>query len=207
MKRSHHYDLISWGYEYFTEKLHGGHRLEAIDLLRLQAGQTVLDVPCGTGANFPLLEPRIGASGHICGCDFSAGMLARGRSKVAAAGWENLTLVQADARVLTPELLGSPTIDAAICMLGLSVVPDWELAFERMYDLLKTGGRFVVMDLYLQGKRTSWLADRYYRIIAQAHSTRRFWEPLERRVEDFEKIDHKWFGGVARIVAGTKPLT
>ncbi|MGH8861064.1 MAG: class I SAM-dependent methyltransferase [Jatrophihabitantaceae bacterium] len=205
MKRIHHYDLISWGYEYFTEKLHGGHRIEAIELLRLANGQTVLDVPCGTGANFPLLEERVGAVGRILGCDYSPGMLARARAKVTRPGWDNVRLLETDARAVTPELLGSPTVDAVICMLGLSVVPDWELVFQRMYDVLRPGGRIVVMDLYLDGKRTSWLADRYYRLIAQAHSTRRFWEPLEKRVHDFEVIEHQWFGGVAKIVAGTKP--
>lgn len=205
MKRIQHYDLISWGYEYFTEKLHGAHRVEAIELLRLEAGQTVLDVPCGTGANLPLLQRRA-ALRQIIECDYSAGMLARARAKVAKSGWQNVTLIQADARHLTPDLLGSPTIDAAICMLGLSVVPDWRLVFDRIYDLVKPGGRVVVMDLYLDGKRTSWLANRYYRLIAKADSTRRFWEPLEQRVPDFESIDHEWFGGVAKIASGTKPL-
>jgi ubiquinone/menaquinone biosynthesis C-methylase UbiE len=199
-----HYDVISRPYEYFTEKLHGGHRREAIELLRVGPGQTVLDVPCGTGANFPLLEPRLGPIGQILGVDYSKGMLARARSKIGRFGWENVRLQQADARVLTAEQLGSPEIDAVICMLGLSVVPEWELAFGRMYDLLRPGGRFVAMDLFLDGKTTSWIANKYYGLIAQAHSTRRFWEPLEQRVDDFETIEHEWFGGVAKIVAGTK---
>jgi ubiquinone/menaquinone biosynthesis C-methylase UbiE len=46
----HHYDVISWGYDYYTELLHGRHRREAVHLLRLEPGQSVLDVPCGTGA-------------------------------------------------------------------------------------------------------------------------------------------------------------
>lgn len=200
-----HYDVISWGYEYFTELLHGRHRLEAVDLLRLQPGQSVLDVPCGTGANFPLLEERVGPSGRIVGSDFSAGMLARGRAKVAKAAWPNVDLVQADAREITAGLLGVEEVDAVICMLGLSVVPDWEVAFERMYGVLRPGGRCVIMDLYLEGKRTSGLANKYYEVIAQAHSRRRFWEPLEADALDFTTVEHSWFGGVAKIVAGTKP--
>jgi ubiquinone/menaquinone biosynthesis C-methylase UbiE len=205
MKRAFHYDLISGVYEYLTEKLHGGHRIEALELLGPEAGQTVLDVPCGTGANFPLLERSLGPSGRIIGSDYSRGMLARGGTKIAKAGWDNINLIQADARDLTPELIGSPAVDGVICMLGLSVIPEWEVAFDRMYDLVKPGGRVVVMDLYLEGKVTSSLANGYYRVIAQAHSRRRFWEPLERRVDDFESIEHQWFGGVAKIVAGTKP--
>lgn len=200
-----HYDVISWGYEYFTEKLHGGHRLKAVELLRLEPGQAVLDVPCGTGANFPLLEERVGPTGSIIGSDFSAGMLARGQAKVTKAGWTNVRLVQADARELSAEALGAEQVDAVICMLGLTVVPDWEVAFERMYAVLRPGGRCVIMDLYLDGRATSGIANRYYEVIAQAHSRRRVWEPLERDAEDFTTVDHGWFGGVARIVAGTKP--
>lgn len=200
-----HYDVISWGYEYFTELLHGRHRREAVGLLRLEPGQSVLDVPCGTGANFPLLQERIGPSGHVVASDFSAGMLARAQAKVGKAEWGNVRLVQADAREITAEALGVTEVDAVICMLGLSVVPDWEVAFERMYGVLRPGGRCVIMDLYLDGRPTSGLANRYYEVIAQAHSRRRFWEPLQADAIDFATSDHGWFGGVARIVAGTKP--
>ena len=102
-------------------------------------------------------------------------------------------------------MVGPPTFDAAICMLGLSVVPDWPDVFQRMFDLVRPGGRVVVMDLYLDGKRTSSVANHYYRLLAQADSRRRFWEPLEAQVDDLDVVDHRWFGGVARIAAGTKP--
>jgi SAM-dependent methyltransferase len=116
-----------------------------------------------------------------------------------------VTLIEADARVLDAELTGTSEFDAAICMLGLSVVPDWTDVFQRMFDLVRPGGRVAVMDLYLDGKRTSAAANTYYRLLAQADSRRRFWEPLAELVPDLEMIDHNWFGGVARVVAGTKP--
>lgn len=201
-----HYDAFSVVYEYGTEKLHGGHRRQALDLLRLGPGDTVLDVPTGTGANLPLLMERVGPTGHVVAVDYSPGMLARARRKVEAAGWDNVTLVEADARLLTGELIGTEFVDTAICMLGLSVIPDWQDVFERIYRLVRPGGRVVIMDLYLDGKRTSGLACRYYKALAQADQRRRFWEPLESLVDDFEVVDHDWFGGVARIVAGTKPI-
>ena len=202
---SRHYDLIAWGYESLTELLHGRHRLQAVELLRLRPGHSVLDVPCGTGANLPLLEERVGPSGRVLASDFSAGMLARAQAKVDRAGWGNATLVQADARQLSGEDVGVDAVDAVICMLGLTVIPDWERAFDRMWNLLAPGGRFVIMDLYLDGTPLSGVANRYYRVIAQADSRRRFWEPLGGRVPDLEMHDHRWFGGVARIVAGTRP--
>ncbi|TYP90782.1 class I SAM-dependent methyltransferase [Blastococcus xanthinilyticus] len=200
-----HYDVLSWVYEYGTELLHGGHRREAIDLLRLEPGATVLDVAAGTGANFPLLIERIGASGRICAIDYSPGMLARAAAKVRKTGWDNVDLIEADARTLDAELVGLPQVDAAICVLGLSVVPDWREVFERMFGLVRSGGRVVVMDLNLDGKRTSGVANAYYRRLAQADSRRRFWEPLQSQADDVELIDHTWFGGVARIAGGTKP--
>jgi ubiquinone/menaquinone biosynthesis C-methylase UbiE len=200
-----HYDVFAWFYEWGTEKLHGRHRREAIELLRLQSGATVLDVPTGTGASIPLLRSQVGATGRVVAVDYSPGMLARARSKVDKAGWDNVALVEADARKLDGDLLGVDRVDAAICMLGLTVVPDWRAVFQRVFDLVRPGGRITVMDLYLDGKRTSDVANTYYRLLAQADSRRRVWEPLEQQADDVEMVDHDWFGGVARIVAGTKP--
>src|SRR5690349_18505789 len=106
-----HYDVFSNFYEYGTEKLHGRHRIAALDL------------PTGTGANLPLLEERIGPTGSIYAIDASPGMLARARTKVDEAGWQNVTLIEADARTLDAAMIGVDQVDAAICMLGLSVVP------------------------------------------------------------------------------------
>jgi ubiquinone/menaquinone biosynthesis C-methylase UbiE len=200
-----HYDVFAWFYEWGTEKLHGRHRREAIDLLRLEPGATVLDVPTGTGASIPLLRSRVGASGRVVAVDYSPGMLARARSKVVQAGWDNVDLVEADARKLSRDLVGVDGVDAAICMLGLTVVPDWREVFQRVFDLVRPGGRIAVMDLYLDGKRTSGVANTYYRLLAQADSRRRVWEPLAEQADDVQTIDHDWFGGVARIAAGTKP--
>lgn len=201
-----HYDVFANFYESGTERLHGRHRLETIDLLHLRPGDSVLDVPTGTGANLPLFLDRIGTEGHVSAIDFSPGMLARARRKVEDNGWTNVDLIEADARRLDAALIGRDQVDAAICVLGMSVVPDWAEVFDRMFALVRPGGRVAVMDLYLDGKRTSGVADTYYRLLAQADSRRRFWEPLERAVGDVEVIDHTWFGGVARVVGGTKPI-
>ena len=199
-----HYEVFSRFYDLVTEPLHHQHRIDAVDLLRLRPGQTVLDVPCGTGANFPLLDRGVTGTGRIVGVDRSPGMLRKARAKVDRAGWCHVTLVEADARIVGPDLLGFVRVDAVISMLGFTVIPDWEAVFERTWELLAPGGRYVVMDLFLDGKRTSRFADALFGVLAQADSTRRFWEPLERRVDDFEVHDDSIFGGVARIVAGTK---
>jgi ubiquinone/menaquinone biosynthesis C-methylase UbiE len=206
MGRIQHYDVFSVVYDATTEPIHRRHRIDAVELLHLRTGQTVLDVPCGTGANFGFLNLAVGRGGRIVGCDYSPGMLARARAKITRAGWDHVGLIETDARLITPDLVGTRQVDAVISMLGMTVMPDWKLVFERTWDLLAPGGRYVIMDLYLDGKRLSRLANGFFKVVANAESTRRFWEPLEARVEDFELHDDPCPGGVARIVAGTKPL-
>jgi ubiquinone/menaquinone biosynthesis C-methylase UbiE len=67
----------------------------AVDRLELEPGQTVLDVACGTGLNFPLLEARVGPGGQIVGIDLSPEMLAQAKDRVNAQGWDNVALIQA----------------------------------------------------------------------------------------------------------------
>lgn len=72
-------------------------RRAAVARLDLAPGQTVLDMGCGTGMSFPLLEEVIGPEGHIVGIDLSPEMLAYARARVARQHWGNVTLVQAAA--------------------------------------------------------------------------------------------------------------
>jgi ubiquinone/menaquinone biosynthesis C-methylase UbiE len=69
----------------------------AVERLELQPRDTVLDVACGTGLAFPLLEERIGEDGRIVGIELSREMLGQARSRVAEEGWRNVTLVEAAA--------------------------------------------------------------------------------------------------------------
>ena len=61
-------------------------RRETIGSLHLQPGQTVLDVACGTGRNFPLILEKIGPSGKLVGVDYTAAMLDRARERVKREG-------------------------------------------------------------------------------------------------------------------------
>jgi SAM-dependent methyltransferase len=69
----------------------------AVERLELQIGDTVLDIGCGTGLAFPLLEERIGEEGRIVGIELSREMLEQARSRVAEEGWQNVMLVEAAA--------------------------------------------------------------------------------------------------------------
>ena len=81
-------------YEARTRLLHHWRR-RAVELLRLRGGEVVIDVGCGTGLCFELLQQRIGPGGTIVGIDASARMLELAGRRVADHGWRNVVLVQA----------------------------------------------------------------------------------------------------------------
>jgi len=70
-------------------------RRRAVARLKLKRGATVLDVGCGTGLSFELLQQGIGHRGRIVGIEQSPEMLDKARSRVARHGWTNVTLLNA----------------------------------------------------------------------------------------------------------------
>ena len=70
-------------------------RLEAVGRLDLRPEDVVIDVACGTGLSFPLIEEGIGPDGRLIGVDLTAEMLQKAQDRVARAGWQNVTLIEA----------------------------------------------------------------------------------------------------------------
>ena len=202
------YDFFSLFYDRALEKRYRSTRAEAVAALSATPGSLVLDVACGTGQNFPLLQQHI-RQGMIIGVDLSGGMLRRAQQRVERAGWINVRLVQADMHTFDAGLLdqhaGRSTVDFVICALGMTVMDDWEGAFRRSYDLLRPGGRMVLFDAYAE----QWvLQTTLSKIAAQADLSRRFWEPLEQAAADFQLVKlpgspHE-FGGRLYLASGTK---
>ena len=84
-KRAYAYDLELAAFEPIRRK--------AIERLQLTPGDAVLDVGCGTGLSFGLLQRAIGACGHIVGIEQCPEMLAKARQRVTDQGWTNVTLI------------------------------------------------------------------------------------------------------------------
>lgn len=121
-------------------------RKSAVQSLGLKKGDTVLEVACGSGRNFPYLIEAVGKEGKIIGVDFSEDMLRAAKILCERHGWSNITLVAQDAAELN---LQKTNFDGVLSILGISAVPDWENTLQRCFDVLKVGGKLVVCDAKL----------------------------------------------------------
>lgn len=116
-------------------------RRRAIAALDLQAGERVLLVGVGTGADLPFLPPGVQA----VGIDLSADMLAKAKQKLPLPGRE-VIILQGDAQQL---LVDEAAFDVVIFNLILSVIPDGAACLRENLRALKPGGRAVVFDKFL----------------------------------------------------------
>ena len=89
------YDLAAGAYALFGARRLGS---RGVDLLDLRAGDTAVDLGCGTGVNLAGLAHAVGPTGRVIGVDISKGMLARARRQAVADDLTCVELVQADLR-------------------------------------------------------------------------------------------------------------
>lgn len=151
----------------------------AVERLVLQPGQTVLDVACGTGLNFGLLEAGVGAGGRIVGIDLSPDMLAQARQRVAEAGWSNVTVIEAPVE----EADIAVTADAALFSFTHDVLQS-PAAVANVVSHLRPGARVASVGAKLAG-RWSPVVNLFVRRAARPYMTTlrgldRPWRELER---------------------------
>jgi ubiquinone/menaquinone biosynthesis C-methylase UbiE len=205
-KKARHYDVTSRlypapGYPQRSQ------RLRAVQALRLRPGDSVVDVACGTGLNFPLLEEAIGPEGRIVGVDLTDAMLAQAERRVETSGWSNVALVQADAA----EFEFPAGVDAILSTYALTQVPECGQVIARGAAALAAGGRWVVLDLKAPDAAPRWLAQLGVAVARPFASieewmARRPWEVIRTAMEE-ELAELSWtelFFGTAFLAAGSR---
>lgn len=113
-----------------------------LDLAGVGPGSRVLDVAAGTGEQTLLAARRVGPTGAVLATDIAASMLAAAAEAAREAGLSNVETRVMDARSLDLE---PESFDAAICRLGLMLIPEREQALIGIRRALKPGGRLAAL--------------------------------------------------------------
>jgi demethylmenaquinone methyltransferase/2-methoxy-6-polyprenyl-1,4-benzoquinol methylase len=179
-------------------------RREAVDALMLNQGHTVLEIGCGTGANFAMLEERIGPSGRIIGIDLTQAMLDEAKKRINAAGWNNVELVQCAAKDYP---LTEKSLDAVVSTFALTLEPDYDAVIASIADALRPDGKLAIADLKLaRGWPLIFLP--FLLIVVRPFAVslelakRHPWESIKRHFGQLQMTEH--FGGYLYVACATR---
>ena len=142
------YDLTVWLMTLGRERVY---RERFADLAHFKAGDSVLDVGCGTGTLAIVSKRRVGPTGTVHGIDASPEMIARAREKAKKAG------VEVFFKQGVVEALPFPDahFDAVLSTLMLHHLPRKlrEQCAREVRRVLKPGGRVLVVDFRESGRK------------------------------------------------------
>jgi len=194
-RRAKMYNLSANAY-YFIGVREYAYRKMAVRALNLNPGDTVVEICCGTGLNFDLLNHKVGPQGRIIGVDLTAAMLEEADRRVRSRHWSNVTLVQNDAA----DFEFPRPVNAVISTFALTLVPEYDQVIKNAASALATGKRLAILDFKLPEKWPMWLI-RFFAILTRPFGVtldlgeRHLWESVGRHMIPvaFEEL---YFGAV-----------
>ncbi len=130
------------------------YRVQAIALLELVSTSRVLDVACGTGLNFMLIQKYLKDQGSLIGIDLSAKTLNLARKRISRNNWKNTQLIQTDSERYQSE----EYFDAALCKFAIEIIPSYRHTIDMMVRVVKPGGRIAIIGF----KPSSWNYLRFF---------------------------------------------
>ncbi|WP_442756501.1 class I SAM-dependent methyltransferase [Methylocystis sp. JAN1] len=145
-----------------------------VERLGLRAGETVLDVCCGSGGSALPAAESVGPEGKVVAVDLAERLVALGAAKAREKGLRHL-----DFRTGDMLALGYPdaSFDVIICVFGIFFVPDMVAATKELWRMLRPGGRLAI---------TTWGPD----LFEPANGA--FWEAIGEERPDLLKGFNPW---------------
>lgn len=141
------YDLGVWILTFGRER---AMRRKILAQARLQAGEAVLDVGCGTGSLAIEAKRQVGPAGTVCGIDGSPEMIARAAKKARKSAFE-IELKKAPVQALP---FADGCFDAVLSTVMFHHLPRPSRAqcAREMRRVVRAGGRVMVVD-FVQSTR------------------------------------------------------
>jgi ubiquinone/menaquinone biosynthesis C-methylase UbiE len=135
------YDLLVWLLTLGRER---NFRKRLLEPARLQPGESVLDVGCGTGTLAIAAKRRVGSTGSVYGIDASPAMIARATKKAKRARAEVTFELGLAESLVFPD----GRFDVVLSTVMLHHLPRKarEQGVSEMRRVLKPGGRLLVVD-------------------------------------------------------------
>lgn len=201
-KRAGRYDVTANLY-YLIGFREWAYRRKAVEALNLHRGDTVVEIGCGTGINFPLLHRAVGPEGRIIGVDLTDAMLEQAKQRLRINGWTNVELVHSDAAAFVfPE-----PVDGVISTFALTLVPEYDRVIRNGCGALAPGKRWVILDFKLPTGLFSLLAPigiflakpfGVQKELAERHP----WKAMEKVLVNTSMVE--LYGGFSYIAAGER---
>jgi ubiquinone/menaquinone biosynthesis C-methylase UbiE len=151
------YDVLAPFYGAWAELTETRARHRALELAKIQPGESVLEVAVGTGRLFSTLA-RAANLKRCVGVEVSSGMLRRARGRLDSEFRRACTLCRADAVELP---FPGEMFDVLFNCYMLDLLPEADIAraLEEFRRVLKSSGRLVLVVMAEQGKllNTAWM--------------------------------------------------
>lgn len=175
--RAVHYDG-TW-HDEFTNRF--------ITQVKIEPGQQVLDLACGTGLLTFLEADAVGPSGHVVGIDVTPSMLDVAKFKQRKAGdqYSNITFLEGDVLHLQEvESLKGTTFDVITVASALVLFPDPKAAIEHWSQFLKPGGIIALDATHPRNLVAGMVLERVARRLELSMPYNRSWSKSEATLKD-----------------------
>lgn len=115
---------------------------EVFKKIKIAKGDKVLDVGCGNGVLFPLIEELIGPNGKIYALDPAASMIARAKSL-----YPQYTNIEYIVHPIENADIGKDRYDSILCFAVFPHIDNKELALNLFRKALKKSGKLYIFHL------------------------------------------------------------
>ncbi|MGN6505890.1 MAG: class I SAM-dependent methyltransferase [Tepidisphaeraceae bacterium] len=140
------YDVQSFVYDHTFGALVKKRIARAIEHMKIQPGETVLDIGIGTGGSMGFYPTH----GKVMGVDLSSGMLREARKKVVDSNLQHITVFQGNALELPFE---DSSFDHIFISHVISVVSQPELLVREAQRVAKAGAKIIILNHFLSTNR------------------------------------------------------
>lgn len=117
----------------------------AVNYADAKPGETCLDLGSGRGTDAIRLAEKVGKNGFVFGIDISDGMIEKASETAEKLQVSNVKFIQSNLEKITlPENIA----DLVISNCTINHASDKQAVWNKIFRILKKGGRFVVSDIY-----------------------------------------------------------